>query len=178
MLLFDMGLPMIVPSMFLMAVALIPIVFIETHVVGSKLRIDTKKLMTSVAVANLVSTFIGIPVTWLLLTVLEFASVNLLAATTGHNPWTNLFSVTLGAPWVAPGGPNEKPIIIGAMLFLLVPYGLASWAIEYLVIKRMFPKKHEISISLKEIKHAVGKANLISYCLLAAFVIVFLGMFN
>ncbi|MBK9766561.1 MAG: hypothetical protein IPP63_05835 [Chloracidobacterium sp.] len=96
-LLFDMGLPMIIPSLALMAVALVPIVLIEAFVVRSALRTDTKKLI-SVATANVASTFIGIPATWFLLYVLELASVNAIAATTDRNPWTVLFSVTLGSP--------------------------------------------------------------------------------
>jgi hypothetical protein len=173
---FDMGLPMIIPSMFLMVIALVPIVLVESHVVGRALGMNIKKVTISVTAANLVSTFIGIPVTWLLLAVLEFLSVNAIAIT-DHNPWTGLFSVTLGAPWVAPGDPNEKLIIIGAMLFLLVPYGFASWAIEYLII-RIFAKKYDVAIPSEVLKFAVGKANLSSYCLLAVFTILFLGVFS
>lgn len=175
MLLFDMGLPMILPSIVLMAIALVPIVLIEAYVVGAALRVNTKKALASVTTANLVSTFIGIPVTWFLLTVLQFVSINVLIATTDRNPWTDLFSVTLGAPWVAPGSPNENRIIVGAMLFLLIPYGLASWIVEYLVIKLMFARKRDVA-SLKALKLQMGKANLISYCLLAVFVILFWGV--
>jgi hypothetical protein len=176
MLLFDMGLPMILPSIVLMGVALVPIVLIEAYVVGSRLRLTTKKALASVTIGNLVSTFIGIPVTWFLLTVLEFVSLNVLIATTDRNPWTDLFSVTLGAPWVTPGHPDENRIIVGAMLFLLIPYGFASWVVEYLVIKMMFAKKPDAGPSLNELKLAVGKANLISYCFLAVFVILYSGV--
>ena len=173
MLLFDMGLPMIIPSLVLMAVALVPIVLIEAYVVGSTLQTETKKVLRSVAIANLASTFVGIPVTWFLLAMLEFASVHLLIATTDRNPWTDLFSITLGAPWVAPGGRNEQWVVLGAMLFLLIPYCLASWCVEYLVIEGMFAKRQDgagVTASLKHLKLAVGKANLVSYCLLAVFV--------
>lgn len=174
--LFDMGLPMIMRSIVLMAVALIPIILLETYFVGKNLQVDAKKVITPVAVANLVSTFVGIPVTWILLVVLEFASVNALVAIFERDPWTDLFSVTLGAPWVAPRGHNEEWVVIGAMLFLLVPYGLASWFIEYFVVKAMFAKKPDVTASSNDLKRAVGKANLISYLLLAGFVIVFWGI--
>lgn len=174
--LFDMGLPMIMPSIVLMAVALIPIILLETYFVGKNLQVDAKKVITPVAVANVVSTFLGIPVTWILLVVLEFASVSAIGAITDRNPWSELFSVTLGAPWVAPRGHNEDWVVIGAMLFLLVPYGLASWAIEYFVIKAVFAKKLDVSAPPKDLRRAVGKANLISYLLLAVFVIVFWGI--
>jgi hypothetical protein len=175
-LLFDMGLPMIIPSIFLMVVALVPIVLIEAYLAGSTLRMKTKEILLSVTIANAISTFIGIPVTWFLLAVLEFASVSMLGAITNRNPWTDLFSVTLGAPWVAPGGENEKWVVLGAMLFLLVPYGLASWAVEYLVIKTRFARKSGPPVPIGNLKLAVGKANLISYSLLAICVILVWGV--
>jgi len=175
-----MGLPMIMPSIVLMVVALLPIVFLESYFVGTTLRLNLKKVLAPVALANLVSTFIGIPVTWFLLMLLEFASVNVLGAFTDGPIWTKLFSITLGAPWVAPGHPDETWIILGAMLFLLIPYGVASWGVEYLIIRKIMLEKKEndspIDASLQHLRRAVGKANFASYCLLAVFVIaVFAG---
>ncbi|MEO7540079.1 MAG: hypothetical protein ABIV21_08620 [Pyrinomonadaceae bacterium] len=177
--LFDMGLPMIFPSIVLMAVGLIPIIVIEAYVMEATLKLGFKRLFAPVTIANVVSTVVGIPLTWVLLALLEFASVVVFGVTTGRNPWSDLFSLTLGAPWVAPGHHNEEWIILGAMLFLLVPYCLASWAIEYLVIKKILTKKQDaayVTAPLKDLQFAVGKANLTSYCLLALFVIAFWGM--
>ena len=171
--LFDMGLPMIFPSIVLMAVALVPIVFIEAYIVASSLQVNVKKVFPPVTIANLVSTLVGIPVTWFVLALLQIGSVIVLGTIAKWIPSTDLFSLTLGAPWVYPGHDNEKLIVLGAMLFLLIPYGLASWAIEYLVVKAMLVKKHEFGDLLKNLKAAVGKANLVSYCLLAVFVILF-----
>ncbi len=61
------------------------------------------------------------------------------------------------------------------MFFLLVPYGFASWALEYAVITSIFAKRHDAEMSPGssiDMIHAVGKANLISYCLPAISVIV------
>ncbi len=174
--LFDMGLPMIFPSVMLMAVALVPVVFIEAYVVACALRMNITKVIAPVTIANLVSTFLGVPVTWFVLALLQFGSVILLGTVAKGIPSTNLFSLTLGAPWVYPGHDNEKLIILGAMLFLLIPYGLASWAIECLVVKAMLEKKHDFDDSSKKIKAAMGKANLISYLLLAVFVVLFWGI--
>ena len=171
--LFDMGLPMIFPSIVLMAVALVPIVFIEAYFVASTLQVNVKKVFAPVTIANLVSTLLGVPITWFLLALLQIGSVIVLGTIATWIPSTDLFSLTLGAPWVYPGRDNEKLIILGAMLFLLIPYGLASWAIEYLVVKSMRAKTHEFSDFSKNLKAAVGKANLVSYCLLAVFVILF-----
>ena len=62
----------------LMAVALVPIVFVEAYVVATKLQVSVKKVFATVTIANLVSTFLGIPVTWFLLALLQFASVIIL----------------------------------------------------------------------------------------------------
>lgn len=173
--LFDMGLPMIFPSIVLMAVALVPIVFIEAYIVATKLRVNLKKVFAPVTIANLVSTLVGIPVTWLVLALLQIGSVFVFGTIAKWIPSTDLYSITLGAPWIYPGHDNEKLIILGAMLFLLIPYGLASWAVEYMVVKAMLSKKHDLVDFSKNLKVAVGKANLVSYSLLAIFVIVFWG---
>ena len=172
MLLFDMGLPMIIPTGFLMVVTLVPIVFIEAHIVGTALQLDFKKVLAPVTIANLVSTLIGIPVTWFLLALLEIGSVIILGTIEKRIVSADLFALTLGAPWVYPGHDNENLIILGAMLFLLIPYGLASWAIEYYVVKIILAKKQSVRSSPDQIKFAVSKANLISYCILAILAIL------
>ena len=167
-----MGLPMIFPSISLMAIAIVPIVFIEAFLVASILQVDVKRVFAPVTIANLVSTLLGIPVTWFVLALLQIGSVIVLGTVAKWIPSTDLFSLTLGAPWVFPGHDNEKLIILGAMLFLLIPYGLASWTIEYLVAKSMLAKEQEFGDFSTHLKAAVGKANLVSYCLLAVFVIL------
>lgn len=182
-----MGLPMIFPSLVLMAVGLVPIILVEAFSIKRLLRTNFNKMLVPVLIANLVTTFIGIPVTWFLLILLEFASVIVLGALFDGNAWTKTFSVTLGAPWVAPGHNDEQWIIVGAMLFLLIPYGIMSWWVEYKIVQMLVGKNQSesglegnpyelvnkaIDIATPEqIKRAVGKANLISYCLLAVFVI-------
>lgn len=177
MFLFDMGLPMIFPSLFLSAVALVPVILIEAYIIGTAIPVGIKKALPPVAIANLVSTFVGIPVTWVVLTLIEFLSVNILGFVTDGNIWTRFFSVTLGAPWVAPGHKDEQWIILGAMLFLLIPYGLASWWIELKVIqKSAFEKMLSADEgkpieSLKLLQWGVAKANVVSYAFLAILVI-------
>lgn len=168
-LLFDLGLPMIVPSLALMVVALIPIVLIEALVVGRTSQVSFKKALVPVTLANLVSTFAGIPVTWGLLTLIEFLSVHTIGYATNGKIWTELFSVTLGAPWVAPGHKKEEWIILGAMLFLLIPYGFASWWVELRVIQKF--QSIVMSESAASIRWSIAKANLVSYLLLAGLVV-------
>jgi hypothetical protein len=181
--LLNVGLPMIFPSLVLMAVALVPVVLVETFSIKKILRTNFKKVLVPVLIANLVSTFMGIPVTWFLLTLLEFASVSVLGAFTDGNLWTKVFSVTLGAPWVAPGHNDEQWIILGAMLFLLVPYGIMSWWVEFKIVQITLLGKNQIASATgdesarpEQIKRAVGMANLTSYCLLAVFVILIFAL--
>lgn len=172
-----MGLPMIIPSLVLMAVALVPVILVETLFIRTLLRTNFKRTVRPVFVANLVSTFIGIPVTWFLLTLLEFASVALFGSLTKANIWTKTFSVTLGAPWVTPGHDDEQWIVLGAMLFLLIPYGIVSWLVEFKIVQGMLVGKNQSAseseggphksvtgtnhvATPRQIKRAVGVANL------------------
>jgi hypothetical protein len=188
MFLLNMGLPMIFPSLLLMTAALVPVIFVEAFSIKKLLRTNFKKALVPVLIANLVTTFMGIPVTWFLLTLLEFASVSVLGAFTDGNIWTKTFSVTLGAPWVAPGHNDEQWIILGAMLFLLLPYGIMSWWVEFKIVQAILIGKNQNApetegkpddqVNPGQIKRAVGMANLISYCLLAVFVILIFGAAN
>ncbi len=185
-----MGLPMIFPSLLLMAVALVPVILVEALFIKAFLRTNFKQIAVPVSVANLVSTFIGIPVTWFLLTILEFVTVDVFGALTDRNIWgSRTFSVTVGAPWVVPGHNDEQWIILGAMLFLLIPYGIISWWVEFKIVQGMLLSKNNdaskpeeeryqlvaetnVGATPRQIKRAVGVANLVSYCLLAVFVIL------
>jgi hypothetical protein len=67
----------------------------------------------------------------------------------------------LQAPWVAEGE------ILGAYLFLMIPFFFLSWWIEYAVAKS-FIKVFNIKEEQKTIKSAVFKANIASYIFLSA----------
>src|SRR4051812_33899682 len=98
-LLFDMGLPMIVPSMSLMVIALLPIIIGEAYFISRRLSIDNLKTLPPVAFANFISTLIGIPVTWLILAVLEMVTGG--GARLDLGPvWEKIFAMTWQAPWI------------------------------------------------------------------------------
>ena len=190
-LLFDMGLPMIFPSMFLMAVALVPVIFLEGYIIAARLQLDLKKIVNRVALANLASTFVGIPITWFLLTLLQ-----LVTGGGGGFPintfWGKLLAVTWQAPWVLPRGNDEGWIADVSMLSLLIPYCLASWLLEYWIIRRklstllyqksaMYNAEDPPNIQLLEtesffpdISKAVRKSNFASYGILAGFLVLLL----
>jgi hypothetical protein len=157
----DMGLPMIVVTMPLMVIALIPVIIIEALILGRRMRTTFKSVLWPVSAANLVSTLIGIPVTWILLVGLEIITGG--GGTFGLDTALGRFlSVTWQSPWLIPYEHNFYWMIPMAQLVLLIPFFFASYFIERLIVKRMMPKEDP-----KEVKRGVFTANLGSYALLS-----------
>jgi hypothetical protein len=189
--LFDMGLPMIIPSMLMMVLALVPIIFVESFVIAARLKLELLKTLNWVALANLASTFIGIPVTWFGLAALQFAtgSGNFFRIDTF---WGKLIAVTWQAPWALPYGSDYDWIISAAMISLLIPFCFASWFVEYHVARTklstlLYEKTTDggsengpmIQIMEREalfpqISRAFRDANLVSYGLLVVLLLVVL----
>jgi hypothetical protein len=172
-LLFDMGLPMIFPAMYLMILALGPIIFIEAFAIRS-LKLSLERTVLSVTVANFFSTIVGIPVTWGLLYLFQMAT-NWAAPIQPGSAWDFFLAVTVQSPWVQPRGPESDWIIYAAGLFLLIPFFFASWLLEYWVIAK-FVKPVAPEADSGKIKRAVRNANLYSYGLLALFIFILLSI--
>jgi len=175
-----MGLPMIFPTMFLMIIALGPIIFIEAYMFRG-LGLSLERTVLSTAAANIVSTAIGIPVTWGLLFGLQMATNWTGGLTQGGSFWDILLGLTLQAPWVHPRGPEYDWIVYGAGLVLLVPFFFVSWLVEYWVVRfmarnAMIASGAEPSETGGKIKRAVRNANLVTYALLAVFVLIVLAV--
>lgn len=173
--LFDMGLPMIFPAMYLMILALGPVIFIEAYAIRS-LKLTLERTVVSVTVANFFSTIVGIPVSWGLLYLLQSAA-NWAGRPGPGSFWDILLAVTVQSPWVHPRGPEYDWIVYAAGLFLLIPFFFASWLLEYWVIVKFV--KPTLSGEppdgiLVKIKKTVRNANLLSYGLLALFILVIL----
>ncbi|HEY0428926.1 MAG TPA: hypothetical protein VGC76_14185 [Pyrinomonadaceae bacterium] len=95
--LFDMGLPMIFPAMFMMLIALLPVVFLEAYNLRSALNITFGKASAVSSLANIISTVVGIPLTWLLLVLLQFMTGG--DRTYGIDSfWQKLLAVTWQSP--------------------------------------------------------------------------------
>lgn len=174
--LFDMGLPMIFPAMYLMILALGPIIFIEAYAIRS-LKFTLERTVVSVTVANFVSTIVGIPVSWGLLYLVQSAADRMGTSQTGSF-WDILLAVTIQSPWIHPRGPEYDWIVYAAGLFLLIPFFFASWLLEYWVIvkfvKSALPGGTAPDELLPKIKRVVRNANLYSYALLALFILILL----
>jgi hypothetical protein len=161
----DAGVPMLFVTLPAMVIALIPIILIESIVIGRFLGTSTLSKRKSVAIANVVSTLIGLPLTWVALLVLQLIS----GGGAAHGlvtPTQKLLAVTWQAPWLIPYEGNLNWMVPAASLFLLVPFFFVSYFIEALIIFRL-----NSQIPRKQIRAATFRANIVSYLLLAVFTI-------
>lgn len=146
---------------------LIPVILIEWYV--SKrylLAVASRKIFWATTTANIVSTLIGIPITWSLLAFIQMAIPG------GGGIFPNLpvvlkmiLSVTLQAPWLLPYERALFLMIPASMMFLLIPFFFVSVWIESLILIKVF----KISSDARLVKKTCWAANLASYLLLFLF---------
>ena len=123
------GVPMVFWQVPAMAVALVPIIFLEAAVARLIVKMPLPKLAGGVALANVISTFVGIPVAW-------FGMLMLNLVTTGggahgfDTPFDAFRTVVLQASWLVPYEDQLYWMIPTAALVLLVPYFFISVVIE------------------------------------------------
>ncbi len=154
------GIPMIFLAMPALGLSIIPIIVIEAIYLSKKLELTIYTAFKTTTLSNLVSTIVGIPLTWLLLVLIQM----LAGGTSGFGLDTTLgkvLSVTLQAAWLIPYESDLHWMIPVAGSILLVPFFFASWWSEYLISKKML-KAHPA----QRIKIAVRNANIITYALL------------
>lgn len=170
----DAGLPMLIITLPLMFFTFIPIVLIEGLILLNYLPISKKLAFQTAFISNLISTFIGIPITWMGLVALEFAiaySQYYLAKTFSFNldnPFINsLMQITIYSPWLGPNGASW--IVPAAAAFLLIPFFFVSWFIEYQISKKILKSENPILI-----KKAVLIGNLFSYAMLEIITVVYI----
>lgn len=164
------GVPMIFVALPTMVVALLPIILAEAVFAMPYLKLPFKMLLRLVARANFFSTFIGIPITWILLVVFQIISGGT-GMSNFNVPDSRFLAVTWQAPWM---GPYEKQLfwmIPTAHLVLLIPFFFASWWVEYLVIRRSLSSA-DWRIENGVIRRAVRNVNFLSYCGLAIYILI------
>jgi len=155
------GVPMIFLVMPVLGLSIIPIIIIEAIFLSKKLELAVASAFKVTTISNLVSTLVGIPLTWLLLVLIQ-----MLAGGGGafglDTTLGKVLSVSLQAAWLIPYESDLHWMIPAAGLVLLVPFFFASWWSEYFVSKKIL-KEH----SAQSVKIAVRNANIITYTLLA-----------
>ena len=159
-LLFNVGVPMIFSSLPMMIIALLPIILLESFSFYSALEINFWRAFTIETVVNLISTFIGIPIAWLLLVGLQLITGG--GSAYGINTFPKqILAVTWQSPWLVPYQNHLRWMIPVARMVLLIPFFFASWFCEYLVIKYLFDDMNNNGLN-----YIVRNANLLSYGLL------------
>lgn len=149
----DMGLPLIAMIFPYMSFALIPILIIESYIIKFYLDITFGKVVSRVTFANIITTLIGVPLTWVMLFILQ-----LVMQPVSSNYPNNVLSIIVNSPWVI--GSNSPRTEI-ALMILFAFFFLVSWKIEYWVIKRKFKMLDPVKIN-----KGCFAANLVTYLLL------------
>lgn len=161
------GMPMLFAMAPLIIIGIIPIVLIEClYIKNSMKRRFGESLKVSV-VANFMSTMIGIPITWLLLVILEVFT----GGGGSQLPDSYFLKITVHAAWQLPDVHEQPWVLAGASIFLLIIFYFVSWWTEYLVIR------HYFYLETREQRRAgtvtAGIANAITYFLMIMTVIAF-----
>ncbi len=155
------GVPMIFVVMPALGLSLIPIILIEALYLRKKLILKTKDAVATSTVSNLFSTAIGIPITWLLLVLIQMLAGGGGAFGLDTIP-DKILSVTLQVAWLIPYEADLYWMIPTAGFILLIPFFFVSWWSEYLISKKIL-KTQEPTV----VKIEVRNANIITYSLLA-----------
>jgi hypothetical protein len=164
----DIGVPMIFVTMPMMVIALIPIILIESFILARKIRASVKSVLWATSAANIISTFIGIPITWALLVLIQILTGGGRAYQI-HTLLGRFLSVTWQGPWLIPWESELYWMVPAASLFLLIPFFFASYAVEYVITNKMIKQ-----IPRNDVRKGVYIANIASYALLAICALVWL----
>jgi hypothetical protein len=139
-LLADMGLPMIEVIWPPAWIALIPVIFIEAEIGRRIMRASFRRTVCASTAANVFSTVLGIPLTWIALAVVEMLGFS---ADKGlDTPGKAIYSVTVQSPWLMPNGENLVWMVPAAVAVLCIPLWLMSAASEYMIVRQFFPKEN------------------------------------
>jgi hypothetical protein len=164
-LLADMGVPMIAAYWPPAWLALAPIIVVEAWFARRAPGIGWKSALWSVAIANAVSTFLGIPCAWLIWTIIELRYFG--GGRELSNPLNAIYAVTVQAPWLLPYDSDMWWMVPASLLILTGVFYLMSVGIEGLVMRLIF-RGAEASF----LRGWAWKANAVSYAGLYLFVVI------
>ncbi|WP_304637006.1 MULTISPECIES: hypothetical protein [Pseudoalteromonas] len=157
------GLPMIIFAVPVYSISLLPIIAIEAIYLQKSLDLTKGLSVKTAFVSNLVSTIVGVPLTWVILVLIQVLTGG--GGVYGVDTFVGkMLAVTWQAPWLIPYESDLHWMILFAGLFLLIPFYFVSWWSEFLVSKKMLA---DTGLSKNDIKIKVRNANLITYSLLA-----------
>ena len=132
-----------------------------------KLAVPMRRALAGASLSNALSTFVGIPLTWLSLVFLELVATNGGEAWGLNTPLLKVAAVTVQAPWLIPYEHDLYWMVPAASLFLLFPSFVVSVIVEAWTLTRLWP-----STARGRIWGVTWLANLLSYALLFAYAAV------
>jgi hypothetical protein len=159
----DMGIPMLAvmwPASWLL---LVPVIFVEGWAATRILSVRFREGLRLATTANLFSTILGIPITWVIMLVLS----GLIGPNLGDKPysqWARAASDALGSVWVFPDDPTlgwQGWMVTRAAMILCVPFFFMSVAVEGWVVKTSVSKD-----TRPLVWRWAWQANLVSYGLI------------
>ncbi len=165
----NVGLPMLIVVWPVMWVILVPIILLEAAVGTKLLHIGFPEAVQISALANIVSTLIGIPITWLILLVIEMRVGKGGGVYDISTVWGKIASVTIQSPWILPF-PRLDIVVPAAALFLCIPFYLMSVMTECLSAQLITQGR----LSSKELANWAWQANGVSYGLICLILLVLL----
>ncbi len=162
----NIGVPMVAVFLPPLWLSLVPVIVIEAWLITRLLGLTPKNSVTGVALGNVLSTLVGIPLMWAVLATVQgvLAGDARGLATVGQK----IYAVTVQAPWLIPYEEDLGWMIPIALVVLAVPAYLLSVLIEW---RALLPFV-ELENQTKTLR-AVFLANAASYLLLA---LLFVGM--
>lgn len=166
----DAGVPMIFLTVPGMTLALLPIILIEAFILKRLVAISNWQSIGVSGAVNLLSTYVGLPLTWALL-----VFVQLITGGDGVPRvapfWQKFLAVTWQAPWLVPYDKDLDWMLPTATLVLLVPFYFVSVIVERLLAQRLLRQCDRATV-----RGAIVRGNQWTYGLLAIFVLGWLAL--
>lgn len=166
----NIGVPMIAVTLPWMVIALVPVILVEGLILARRHELPFSRAAKAMSIANLITTFIGIPITWFLLVLVQMFTGG--GSSYGIETAMDRFlAVTWQAPWLIPYESEIYWMVPAAFLVLSLPFFLSSWVLETFVLRKAFK---EIPAPL--LTRSALFANLASYFLIDLVVVLIFSL--
>ena len=147
-----------VPAMLF---ALIPVIAIEAFAAFKIFRLTPRRALSGTAVANIVSTVVGVPLAWFALFALNLATDGGYRLIGFDTPWKRVLVTIVSMSWLAPYDDQLYWMVPLATTAFLIPTFFISVIAERLVLRRMWPDMDKHSVN-----RAAWMLNVFSYSFL------------
>jgi len=147
--------------------AFIPVVVGESAITAKALQLHYRSALKPVAIANLWSTLVGVPIAWCGLLLIEVLGGAMLSTMPEHVADSMAFryaTFPMFAAWIGGSSPLE---LKAAFLVLMAVFCWVSIVVEHRVLRRYLPSASQLSL-----RRCVREANIASYALLTAVTVI------